>query len=165
MEWLSLKKNNCCLIVFENSDFSNNITCCLWKGMFREKQGLHARFPSAVGRVQWKQYELHRDVFYHPGSHQETLLEEETICGLRQRDVWVTLLKSTLGFHSAIWRDKTIIFFSHSSTGNTLTQLPAQLPEGNCVFLLVFKTLLYCLIHRKFSISFENSKTMTLSPF
>lgn len=131
----------------------------------RNKQGLLTYFALAAWRMQWKQYKVQSDVFYHTGIHQGTLLEEETICGLRQHDVWVTLPKSTLGFSSAIWRDKTIIFFSHSSKGNILTQLPAQLPEGNCVFLLVFKTLLYCLIHKKFSISFENSKTMTLSPF
>lgn len=54
--------------------------------MFSNKQDL-PHFAFAVQRMQWKQYKLQRDVFYHMGSHQETLLEEETICGLRQHDV------------------------------------------------------------------------------
>lgn len=55
--------------------------------MFRDKQDLPTYFAFAAQRMQWKQYKLQRDVFYHTGSHQETLLEEETICGPRQHDV------------------------------------------------------------------------------
>lgn len=55
--------------------------------MFRDKKDLRTYFAFAVWRMQWKQYKLQRDVFYHRGSHQETLGEEETICGQRQHDV------------------------------------------------------------------------------
>ena len=55
--------------------------------MFRDKQDLPTYFAFPVRRMQWKQYKLQSDVFCHTGSHQETLLEEETIRGLQQHDV------------------------------------------------------------------------------